>query len=61
VASSTAQPRANLSIQGLSALVYNGADPAMFAVRGWGDVDSSAANTLRQMFPPAFPVLNEEF
>jgi predicted acetyltransferase len=54
-------PRCTLTIQGLSALVYCGHDPADFVYRGWGDPDASAREALRTLFPPAFPVLHEEF
>ena len=51
----------HLTIQGLSALVWSGIDPAIFTYRGWGDPDAAAQVTLRAMFPPAFPQLNEKF
>ena len=50
-----------LTIQALSALVYCGHDPADFVYRGWGDPDPDAQAALRTLFPPAFPVLHEQF
>lgn len=54
-------PVCTLTIQGLSALVYCGHDPADFVYRGWGDPDASAQKALRALFPLAFPVLHEQF
>lgn len=54
-------PRCTLTIQGLSALVYCGHDPADFVYRGWGDPDPTAQKALRALFPLAFPVLHEQF
>lgn len=50
-----------ITIQGLSALVYCGHDPADFVYRGWGDPDPDAQATLRSLLPRAFPVLHEQF
>ncbi len=54
-------PACHLTIQGLSALVWTGMDPATFPFRGWGDPDPGAQVTLRALFPKAFPVLQEKF
>ena len=54
-------PAVKLTIQGLSALVFAGQDPAEFRIRGWGSPDSAAQVTLRSLFPPAMPYLHEEF
>ena len=54
-------PACHLTIQGLSALVWSGIDPATFPFRGWGDPGPAAQATLRTLFPKAFPVLNEKF
>jgi predicted acetyltransferase len=54
-------PECRITIQGLSALVYVGHDPADFVYRGWGDPNAGAQATLRALFPPAFPVLHEQF
>jgi predicted acetyltransferase len=51
-----------LTVQGLTALVYGGYDPAEFAVRGWGEPEPSAQERLRTLFPPPpLPYLYEEF
>ncbi|MGI8486327.1 MAG: GNAT family N-acetyltransferase [Thermomicrobiales bacterium] len=55
------EPELDLSIQGLSALVFCGHDPATFRVRGWGTPDAAAQTTLRSLFPKAFPILHEGF
>ena len=55
------EPVMTMTIQGLAALVYAGQDPADFIYRGWGDPDEAAQQTLRALFPPAAPVLHEEF
>ncbi|HEU0164912.1 MAG TPA: sterol carrier protein domain-containing protein [Thermomicrobiales bacterium] len=55
------EPVATVTIQGLAALIWAGQDPADFIYRGWGDVDDTAAATLRALFPVAYPVLHEEF
>ena len=54
-------PACHLTVQGLSALVWCGMDPATFHWRGWGDPDPLAQATLRTLFPQAFPLLNEKF
>lgn len=54
-------PACHLTIQGLSALVWSGIDPATYPFRGWGDPDPAAQTTLQSLFPTAFPVLNEKF
>ncbi|MEJ7837222.1 MAG: GNAT family N-acetyltransferase [Thermomicrobiales bacterium] len=55
------EANAALTIQGLSALVFAGQDPADFRLRGWGDPDHDAQSSLRQMFPRAVVRLHEEF
>jgi len=50
-----------LTIQGLSALVYTGQDPADFRIRGWGDPGTEVQATLRSLFPPVIPHLHEDF
>jgi hypothetical protein len=50
-----------LTIQGLSALVWCGMDPATFRYRGWGDPTPEAQAALRTLFPPALPILHEKF
>jgi predicted acetyltransferase len=51
----------DLTIQGLSALVYGGYDPGDFSYRGWGNPDTSIQTTMRQLFPPVIPFLHEWF
>jgi predicted acetyltransferase len=50
-----------LTIQGLSALIFCGHDPADFSFRGWGDPGPEAQATLRALFPPAVPDVHEKF
>jgi predicted acetyltransferase len=51
-----------LTVQGLTALVYGGYDPAELAIRGWGDPAPAVGQRLRALFPPpALPYLYEEF
>jgi hypothetical protein len=54
-------PDCELSIQGLSALVYGTQDPGDFAVRGWGDPSPEVQAAMRTLFPPATPHLHELF
>ncbi len=54
-------PTCHITIQGLSALLWTGEDPASFPFRHWGDPDSATRATLRALFPPAYPELNEKF
>ncbi|HYI26049.1 MAG TPA: GNAT family N-acetyltransferase [Thermomicrobiales bacterium] len=51
----------DLAIQGLSALVWAGMDPATFRYRGWGAPTPDDQATLRALFPPAVPFLHEKF
>lgn len=57
----SAAPDATLSIEGLSALVYYGADPADFPFRGWGQPSEAVQAQLRRLFPPAAPYLLSYF
>ena len=50
-----------LSIQGLSALVYGSHDLQDFQWRGWGTLSSDHIAILSQMFPPASPFLLASF
>jgi hypothetical protein len=54
-------PSATLTIQGLSALLFNGTDPEVMRFRGWGDVDAATSTQLRAIFPPRLPFINEQF
>jgi predicted acetyltransferase len=51
-------PECELTIQGLTALVYGVYDPQEFALRGWGNCNEDQQTALRQMFPPAIPFLH---
>lgn len=53
--------KAGITIQGLSALVFLGADPATFPFRGWGDPDPATSDSLRALFPPVVPDIHETF
>jgi predicted acetyltransferase len=55
------RPDCDLTIQGLSALVYGTHAPGDFALRAWGDPDAAVQATMRAMFPPAAPYLHERF
>jgi hypothetical protein len=55
------QADCTLHIQGLSALVYGVNDPADFTFRGWGDPEPALQETLRSIFSPQKPYLNEYF
>ncbi|HEV2128706.1 MAG TPA: GNAT family N-acetyltransferase [Thermomicrobiales bacterium] len=61
VEATDAKPAGHLTIQGLSALVFTGHDPAGFCFRGWGDPDTETQATLRALFPPAIPDIHEKF
>lgn len=50
-----------LTIQGLSALVYGVTDPDEFAFRSWGNPDQNQQTILREMFPPALPFLHANY
>ena len=51
------QPACDLTIHGLTALVYGAYDPDEFSLRGWGNPNTDQQQILRQMFPPAIPFL----
>lgn len=50
-----------LSIQGLSALVYGAHEPAVFRFRGWGDPSPQAVRDMLALFPLQEPYLFEQF
>jgi predicted acetyltransferase len=54
-------PTSTISIQGLSALLFNGTDPEIMRFRGWGDLDAATSDGLRAIFPSALPYLSEQF
>jgi GNAT superfamily N-acetyltransferase len=51
----------NLTIQGLSALVYGVSDPVDYHIRGWGDPSPEIQDTMREMFPLKLPYLHEYY
>ncbi len=55
------QPDCDLTIQGLTALVYGTHDPDNFAIRGWGDPSPAVQAAMRGVFPPMVPYLHERF
>lgn len=50
-----------MSIQGLSALVYGGFELDDLRVRGWITMDGAQKEILNSMFPPALPEIYEMF
>jgi len=50
-----------LSIQGLSALLYGVNDPDDFKFRGWGNPSRELITMLREMFPLRIPYLHEYY
>jgi predicted acetyltransferase len=50
-----------LTIQGLTALVFGAFDPRDFALRAWGNPAPEMQAIMRAMFPPLAPFLHEEF
>lgn len=55
------RPDCDLTIQGLTALVYGTHDPGDFAVRGWGNPSPAVQMAMRALFPPQIPYLHERF
>ena len=56
---STAQ--CDLTIQGLTALIYGTHEPETFAIRGWGDPSLELQAMMSTMFPPLLPYLYEKY
>ncbi len=54
-------PDCDLTIQGLSALVYGVNDPAELAFRGWGEPSTGVQEVMREMFPRKVPYIHERF
>lgn len=50
-----------LSIDGLSALVFCGYNPSDFVYRGWGNPNPDIQAVMRSMFPPAWPYVHANF
>ena len=55
------QATEELSIQGLSALVYGTHDSGDFAFRKWGKPSEATQAQMRSLFSPQHPYLHEEF
>jgi len=55
------RPAGDLSVQGLTALLYGTHDPGDFALRGWGHPTPAVQATMRTMFPPLLPYIHEYF
>lgn len=53
-----AKAECELTIHGLTALVYGIADPLELVLRGWGNPDANQQMILRKLFPPAIPYLH---
>ncbi|MFG1609551.1 enhanced intracellular survival protein Eis [Actinoplanes sp. NPDC049265] len=54
-------PRARLSVAGLSALVYGVLDPVEVMTRGLGQIEYTAVDALRALFPRELPYLFADF
>ena len=57
----TKQAEHQLTIQGLSALVYGSLAPANFRFRGWGEFPESIEKSMQNLFPLETPYLHEFF
>lgn len=55
------EPEGEVTINGLSAMVFSGMDPLSLTHRGWGDVIADTAETLHTIFPYIVPHLHEQF
>lgn len=51
----------DVSITGLSSLLFSGLEPSMLPHRGWGAVNDETAEALRTLFPSITPHLHELF
>lgn len=51
----------DVSITGLSAMLFSGLDPLTLPHRGWGSVNAETAEALQTLFPPVMPYLHELF
>jgi hypothetical protein len=51
----------DLTIQGLSSLVYGTNDPTDFKIRGWGNPSTQVQDVMRGMFPKTIPFLHEMY
>ena len=55
------QPEFEMSIHGVSALVYGVFDPDEFLFRKWGNPNSDQQKRLRNMFPPLIPFMHAKY
>lgn len=61
VVSKAAQADCDLSIQGLTGLVFGTHDPQDFSLRGWGSSTEALQVVMRGMFSARLPYLHENF
>ncbi len=54
-------PDCELSIQGISTLVYGTHHPEIFKIRGWGDPTEETQKKMLALFPPKIPYMFEYF
>lgn len=54
-------PGGEVSINGLSAMLFSGLDPELLPFRGWGSVVAETAAALQTLFPAVTPYLHELF
>jgi len=59
--SSAEQADCDLTIQGLTCLVYGTHDPQDLTVRGWGNPAPHLQDTMRSIFPMLSPYMHEHF
>lgn len=55
------EPGGEVSIGGLSAMVFSGMNPPTLPYRGWGSVNDETAAALQTLFPAVVPHLSEQF
>lgn len=55
------ESQGEITIAGLSALVFSGMDPVMLGYRGWGEIPIDTHDSVRSIFPPVMPHLHELF
>jgi predicted acetyltransferase len=51
----------NLTIHGLSALIFGGYTPCDFPFRGWSDASSNTLEKMKELFPKALPYIHSSF
>ncbi|MBN1659266.1 MAG: GNAT family N-acetyltransferase [Anaerolineae bacterium] len=56
-----AKAECDLTVHGLTALVYGTHDPGDFLFRGWGNPSTETQAAMRAIFPPMTPYLHEYF